>query len=263
VSIFQLLIQFVFRFTLGMSLAMAATPPRWVTSGFYRVHLWVLMGMNTLAALTLSTQQESLRGSLENVSRLLTLGIGLAVLSYAGSVCWLYEQVRAGRVMLGLLAATSLAAAFNATPWDKDLAAGEVAIGCLDLISSSLLLGVTATAMFLGHWYLNTPTMQLRPLRRLILAMMAAVLLRGLVSGAGLFWHSQLTGTMHTTFWIFVGMRWLCGLVGTFLLAVMAWYTLKVPNTQSATGILYAGVVLALIGELTSQFLSVDARYPL
>jgi len=43
----------------------------------------------------------------------------------------------------------------------------------------------------------------------------------------------------------------------------MTWYTLKVPNTQSATGILYAGVILAFLGELTSLLLSVDYLYPL
>ncbi|HJN07493.1 MAG: hypothetical protein QGG09_18755 [Pirellulaceae bacterium] len=47
------------------------------------------------------------------------------------------------------------------------------------------------------------------------------------------------------------------------MLALMAWYTLKVPNTQSATGILYAGVILTFLGELTSQLLSVDTLYPI
>ena len=39
--------------------------------------------------------------------------------------------------------------------------------------------------------------------------------------------------------------------------------TLKIPNTQSATGILYAAVILAFIGELTSQLLTAEARFPL
>ena len=32
---------------------MGVTPSRQVTSGFFRVHLWVLMGVQTLAALAL------------------------------------------------------------------------------------------------------------------------------------------------------------------------------------------------------------------
>jgi hypothetical protein len=47
------------------------------------------------------------------------------------------------------------------------------------------------------------------------------------------------------------------------VLTWLTWQTLKIPNTQSATGILYAAVVLAFIGELTSQLLSAEARYPL
>jgi hypothetical protein len=43
----------------------------------------------------------------------------------------------------------------------------------------------------------------------------------------------------------------------------MTWLTLKIPNTQSATGILYAAVILAFIGELTAQLMSDAASYPL
>ena len=55
-TVWQLLIQFVFRLTFGIALAMGVTPSRYVTSGFYRVHLWVLMGLNTLAALAVYSQ---------------------------------------------------------------------------------------------------------------------------------------------------------------------------------------------------------------
>jgi hypothetical protein len=43
----------------------------------------------------------------------------------------------------------------------------------------------------------------------------------------------------------------------------LTWQTLKIPNTQSATGILYAAVVLAIIGELMSQLLSTATHYPM
>jgi hypothetical protein len=63
-------------------------------------------------------------------------------------------------------------------------------------------------------------------------------------------------------FWIFIALRWLSGLLGTLALAILTWQTLKIPNTQSATGILYAGVICAFIGELTAQLLSVEVLYP-
>ena len=133
----------------------------------------------------------------------------------------------------------------------------------LDLASSGVLMGVTLSAMFLGHWYLNTPTMELLPLKRLVLFMTCAIVARTLVSGTGLALQATSAQPLVAAFWIFVTFRWLSGLLGTFTLALMTWYTLKVPNTQSATGILYAGVILAFLGELTSLLLSVDYLYPL
>ena len=39
----------------------------------------------------------------------------------------------------------------------------ELAFSYLDPLTSGLLLGITIAAMFLGHWYLNTPTMRTVP----------------------------------------------------------------------------------------------------
>jgi hypothetical protein len=138
-----------------------------------------------------------------------------------------------------------------------------MALGFLDTASGGWLLGVIMVAMLLGHWYLNTPTMELAPLRRLVILIAVAVGIRALVSAVGLGLNLSYGQPPETSWWIFVGLRWLSGLVGTGMLALMTWYVLKVPNTQSATGILYAGVILSFIGELTSQLLSVEARYPL
>lgn len=261
-SILLLLLQFVFRVTFGVALAMAVTPSQRVTSGFYKVHLWVLMGFNTLAALCLYTQWSGLDDQLRHVGLLFGVATGLAVASYVGAVLWLYEFKSAGLVSLAAVAGGGLLAAALATPWhDATYPVGIVLAFC-DLASSGLLLGATLSAMFLGHWYLNTPTMELLPLRRLVLLMAIAVVFRAVVSGTGLALHAGSTAPGETVFWIFIGLRWLSGLLGAFMMAVMTWYTLKIPNTQSATGILYAGVILTFIGELTSQFLSVDTLYP-
>ena len=40
----------------------------------------------------------------------------------------------------------------------------------------------------------------------------------------------------------------------------MSWQTLKIPNTQSATGILYVAVITTFLGELTAQLLSPRRR---
>ena len=261
--LWQILVQFVFRLTFGIALAMALTPSKLVTSGFYRVHLWVLMGLNTFAALGLYVNRDVFNEQLASWPATLTLAVVAALLSYAGAVIWLYERADVGAVVLIALTMIGLGAAVLATPWVPKTTGLGVALALLDLISGGLLLGVTMTAMLLGHWYLNTPTMELVPLKRLVLVMIAAILLRTGVSGIGLALVSAEGTGLDTTFWIFVAFRWLSGLLGTASMAWMTWQVLKVPNTQSATGILYAGVILAFLGELNAQLLSVNYLYPL
>lgn len=262
-DIWRVLLQFVFRVTFGVALSMAITPSQLVTSGYYRVHLWVLLGLNTFAALIAYTSRESLDGVVGDSRWILGFAVGLATASYAGGVAWLYERSQAGRRILIAIAVTGLVAAFLATPWSKLTGSVGLLLALLDLTSGGLVLGATLAAMFLGHWYLNTPGMQLVPLKRLVIVMVLAIAVRTISSGAGLglqAWHGS---SLTTEFWLFVALRWLSGLLGTLAMAWLTWETLKVPNTQSATGLLYAGVILSFIGELTSQLLSVGALYPL
>lgn len=268
----QLLVQFILRLTFGMALAMAITPAKLVTSGYYRVHLWVLMGLNTLAALAVYSHPD---GYPDRWSTILALAVGISVASYLGAVVWLYEGSRTGVVILYCIAVAALVTGGLALHWrDASGTAAMItwpsganpvgdALRLLDLATGGWLLGVTMAAMLLGHWYLNTPTMELVPLKRLVLLMGAAIALRTAVSGAGLVLNISHGEALDNARWIFIGLRWLAGLIGTATMAVMTWYVLKVPNTQSATGILYAGVILSFIGELASQLLSVEAMFPL
>jgi hypothetical protein len=63
--------------------------------------------------------------------------------------------------------------------------------------------------------------------------------------------------------WLFLSLRWLSGIVGAAAVAALTWQTLKIPNTQSATGMLYVGVIVTFVGELTSQLLSAESLFPL
>ena len=53
--LWQVLIEFVFRLAFGLTAAMAVTSARDVTSGFFRVHLWVGLGLNTFSAAVVAT----------------------------------------------------------------------------------------------------------------------------------------------------------------------------------------------------------------
>jgi hypothetical protein len=263
-----ILTQFLFRLSFGLSLSMAVTPPSKVTSGYYRNHLYVLLGLNVLAVLVAIAEPSRFQ---------LWPPLAAACLSYAGAVAWLYEKRRAGIMILAAVAITTLVGAWLATPGlfensgalptalrghDAEIGVAShalTALRLLDPLTAGLFLGSTMAAMFLGHWYLNTPTMELAPLRRLVLLVGAAVIARAVVCAAGLALQTSLVGAPPLPF---VVLRWLAGLIGALALVVMTWKTLNIPNTQSATGILYVGVIAAFLGELTSQLLSAGTVFP-
>ena len=132
----------------------------------------------------------------------------------------------------------------------------------LDPLSGGMLLGTTIAAMFLGHWYLNSPDMQLGPLRKLIKLIGVALLVRVALASANLAMETSSIGIPNSSQLIFLSLRWLAGMLGLAVVVVMTWKTLKIPNTQSATGLLYVAVLATFLGELVSQLLSSEMVYP-
>jgi hypothetical protein len=263
----SILVQFLLRLAFGLALGMALTPSRLVSSGYYRNHLYVTLGMATLAALVASQFSMTVA----------VLAAVAAALSYIGSVCWLYEAKRAGVVLLWLVAGGSLVAAIVGEGWltspsvttestsaTADHAEAMHPLRELSVVTSGLVLGITFAAMLLGHWYLNSPGMELAPLRKLLEFMALAIVAQMLMSAVGLSGELHFLGSeRHAAWWMFVLLRWSFGLVGVLALIVMAWQTLKIPNTQSATGILYVAVIGTFVGELMALLLSAESVYPL
>jgi hypothetical protein len=256
-----ILAQFALRLSFGLALSMALTSPRRVTSGYFRNHAYVLLGLTVLATMAAFASRSANGGAIGNMAFVVPLVA--AVLSYLCSAVWLYERRRAGIALLALVAVCSLAGAWTIqTPAVSETSTIASVLRWLDPLTSGLLLGSTIAAMFLGHWYLNTPTMELAPLRRLLCLMALAVAARAIVCGIGLPLQWQQIGLSSTDLW-FLALRWAAGLVGTAVLIAMTWQTLKIPNTQSATGILYVAVIATFLGELTSSLLSAGTVYPL
>jgi len=281
-----LLIQFLLRLTFGLAVGMLITSSKLVTSGYFRNHLYVTLGLASLASLL----------SFSVAPEAFWYAVGATVFSYLGAVYWLFEKSATGKLMLFLVAVAAWSGASNQrlnldeSTGDKaaDVVYTDSAIheaistettdglpgqlvrlyllqGFLSeaaVFSSGLLLGLTMAAMLLGHWYLNTPTMELVPLRRLILAMAVAVGLQTVLSALGLW--GEIATTEPTLQWIlFVLLRWTFGLVGVAAMTWMAWQTLKIPNTQSATGILYVAVIGTFVGETMALLLSTESLFPL
>lgn len=250
--LWNILVQFIFRLTFGLAAAMGVTSSELVTAGYFRVHLWVTLGLSTLAAVALTSGEAGQPAH----GVVFQLAVATAIASYVGSVIWLYERQTAGRVALWTVASCGLLSALLSA---TDAQSTRLA----DVATSGLFLGFVIAAMFLGHWYLNHPGMQLAPLKRLILGILIVGLLRSAICGWGA-WAEISAGTPHQgLWWTLLAIRWIAGLLGTMFLAVLTWQTLKIPNTQSATGILYVAVITVFLGELSSLFLSASSALSL
>jgi hypothetical protein len=248
----EILAQFLLRLAFGLAFGMAITSPQKVSSGFFRNHLYVTLGLATLAAILLNSPYRVVRG----------LALAAILLSWLGAALYFAEAKRAGRIMLWIITICLLSAAIlgQRTYGLPDL---FLVLRSVAVVTSGLVLGLTLAAMLLGHWYLNTPGMELAPLYKLLHAAMIAVCLQALVSAAGLAGELSSLSDPSLSWLLFVVLRWTFGLLGVAGLLWMARQTLKIPNTQSATGILYVAVIGVFVGELTAALLSSESMFPL
>jgi hypothetical protein len=244
-----LLTEFLLRMSFGLAAGLTLVSARQVTSGYFRNHLYVILGLSSLAALLSRTIE----------SAAFWPAVLAAALSYIGSVCWLYEKPAAGKAALVLIAITAFIAALQANGFSMN---NDVPyLHGIQVLTSGLLLGVTMAAMLLGHWYLNAPGMELAPLKKLLITMSVAVTVHAILCGVGL--ALEAAGhPLSTQDWLFVVLRWSFGFAGVLILTWLAWRTLAIPNTQSATGILYVAVIGAFVGETMSLLLSAQSVYP-
>jgi hypothetical protein len=231
---------------------MGITSSRQVTSGYFRNHLYVTLGLTTLASLALA--------KLDHAA--MWLAASGAAISFAGAAFWLYESPRAGKLTLWLIAACTFTAAVSAQSETASLLTTRI-WNALSIGVSGLVLGLVFAAMLLGHWYLNAPGMSLAPLRRLLVAAAIAVVAQAVFSAVGTIDVWQTQTDLSTAWWLFVALRWSFGIGGVLALLWMTWRTLEIPNTQSATGILYVAVIGVFVGELAAALLSTQSAVPL
>ncbi len=100
--------------------------------------------------------------------------------------------------------------------------------------------------MLLGHWYLTATGMSLVPLERAVTLAIAAVLVRG---GVVAWDQASSSGGLSSLAPILIGLRWAAGIAGPLVLVILTRRVLRYRNTQSATGVLFAAVILVFIGE--------------
>jgi hypothetical protein len=243
-----LLVDFLCRFGWGLTAGLLMTSPRIVPSGFFRVNLLVVLGLATFAALLAGAAAPAARAP----------AAVAALVAWAGSIAWFADRRGIGMLLTAacaaaLLVATVLVAAgTGSVPPTDSLPVAQRAGAVL----SGLVTGLTVHAMLLGHWYLNAPGMRIDALVRAIDAALLAWGARFVlaVGTDGAAFSAAVPG--DATAIALSTLRWLAGLLALPVLLVMSRRTLAIPNTQSATGILYVGCLAAILGELTAQLLA-------
>ena len=247
----RLLVDFLCRFGWGLSVALVLTPASLVPAGFFRVNMLVVLGLATFAALLCGQ-------AIPDHAWLLPAAA--AVTAWMASIAWFAERTRPG-IVLCVITALLLAAATAVVQVAADgtPTRGWAHVGIALL--SGLVTGLTVHAMLLGHWYLNAPGMRVDVLRRMIDIALAAWAVQLVVATAAALPAGALAAGADgsPTTMALVSLRWLAGLAGLPVLLWLSRKTLDIPNTQSATGILYVACLAAILGELTAQLLSVVA----
>jgi hypothetical protein len=230
---------FALRLICGMSLMLCVMPRKDVPSAFFRIMLLVVLGLAALFALT---------------SPAMTWwGIAIGVVAFIGSVVWLLERRKAGIVAIGLVLVLSLCAACLVSTASLAGSTHGDWLPRLSALASSGTLGAAMTGMLLGHRYLTAPGMPLAPLIRMNAGLGLAAVIRCLVSLAGLAMGIGLLA--ESTYWIWLALRWLAGILGPGAACIMVHRILRYRNTQAATGVLFVAVILTFIGELTADLL--------
>lgn len=248
--------QFALRLICGMSLTWCLMPRAEVTAGFFRIQMLAVLGLSVLATLTAGQLELAAGGERWlSTSGVSALCIAIGIAAFAGSVLWTLARRRAGTVVALGIAAASLTALGGTLPRGADLlaAASEV--------SAAWLLGGAMTTMLLGHWYLTAPMMSISPLSRLNRHLLTAACLRGVLAGIGVATLEEWTLSQAESIWL--AMRWAAGIVGPLAMCLLVWRILRYRNTQSATGVLFAAVILTIIGETAAALLSRELRWPM
>jgi hypothetical protein len=243
-----MLADFALRLAGGLAGLLLLTPRRIVPPAFFRTQCQIVLALFVLAALDL--------GRTTPDSALVVLTITAAVLSFVGSIAFGLGLPRLGLPITITTVALSVALLVLASLPAPPVLAMLNAAGRL---ASAAVLGSSLTAMLLGHHYLTAPAMSIDPLRRFVRSTGWSLAARAVLGATGLGVWLVGTGSskqVTTSFLLFLAMRWVVGIGGPALAVVMAWRTVEIRSTQSATGILYICVTLLLFGELTALTLS-------
>jgi hypothetical protein len=157
-------------------------------------------------------------------------------------------------LLVPLLALASVWSAALVSPGPQLFGLGEP----LAVLAGTLALGSALTGLSLGHWYLVSPSLSVRPLIRITFLCLGAIVAQLillpiliLTPGAPPSGVQQL----ETGYALFLGVRVVFGIVVPLMACVMTWRTARIRSLDSATGLLYIVSALILAGEIAARTL--------
>jgi hypothetical protein len=267
---------FLLKLLLGIAMMWLLMPRKEVTDGFFRIQMLVALGLSVLLALIVSSDSTPTAGNLRSnpqdeslpaaiVARsetgdkiVVVFQIIAACVAYAGHIFW-----KLGRRTPGTISIYSIALLSLLSQICFSLGTGIALNSCLILLSnlsSSIVLGATLTGMLLGHWYLTTPTMSIGPLSWFTRTLAAAAVLRLVMTGIALSRYGFTSHDIVHVLWLIL--RITGGIVIPFAASIGVSKILNYRNTQAATGVLFAALILVFMGEMAAALLERDLRIP-
>lgn len=264
---------FLFALTGGMLLILATARVQQIAWNFLRFVGFVVFGIACLVTFWLLARGPDAGGAVSAWA--LRSGIASAAASFvlvfvAGLAGSRPGVVRAICLAGGLAGLTASCLLVEARINDGVVSSLAIGLTLLGQVLGSLLLGSITVAWLLGHAYLTATKMTIAPLLHFSRLLLWAVAVRFLFflcvvglplligSPAGAPPVEALSGS-----WILLTLRVGGGLIAVGAFAYMVADCVRLRATQSATGILYFGSLLAYVGELTAQHLSLQFAWPL
>jgi len=238
----------------GVMLASAVPKPRDVTLHWLRLAGIIAMTMLGLSAFF----------ALRRETRIPHLEIYL----YVCVTCMIAAQLAAvqtdrpdfarGFAIFAFLCSIPFSAAMLGRPLNVPL--GAAIVGCAGVAA---MCGIVLMEMLLGHAYLTAAKMTIAPFKRMNLVLAAVVALRMFFALSATLMQQRWSIEL---FWprqgLFVGTRWLVGLIVPSIFVYMTHDCIKRRATQSATEILYVAGVRVFIGEMIALYLTRETGLP-
>ena len=132
-------------------------------------------------------------------------------------------------------------------------APGAVAV----FVPATLVTGAALAGMLLGHWYLVVPSLSFRPLRQMVVAVLAslgieAAVIVGVLVAASPAARTQLIQGDALPFWLLVVGA---GIVFTAAVTLLTRHFARIRANQPATAMLYVLIISVLMGIVPAHLL--------